>query len=111
MSVEGIQTRIEDVVSIYDGIPEAKHLATEMRGEISKIKPPYDINGLALNRAANAINMVCDAAIIVEQYVDKYYIEFGRHDELCLGMSHLRDEIRRMKHRFSPTCSNSDVES
>ena len=111
MSVESIQAIINEVLDIYDGIPEAKHLAVEMRDEISKIKPPYDNNGFALNRAANAINMVCDAAVIVERYTDKYHMELGRHDKLCLGMSHLHDEIRRMKCRLLPTCSNSDVES
>lgn len=100
MSVESIQARIAEVLDIYDGIPETKILAVDMYDEISKIPRPYEVNGLALNRAGNEIIMTCDKAIIVEKYVEKYYTEFGTHDELCTSMRHLRDDIRLMKHRF-----------
>jgi hypothetical protein len=100
MSVESIEAKITEVLGVYDGIPEAKHLNIEMLDEISQIKPLYDVNGLALLRAANAINMVCDKAVIVERYVEKYYTEFGFKYELYTSMRHLHDEIRRLKHRL-----------
>jgi hypothetical protein len=100
MSVESIEANITEVLGVYDGIPETKKFAVDMYDEISQIKPLYELNGLALLRAANAINMVCDKAVIVEKYVEKYYTEFGFKYELYTSMRHLQDEIRRLKHRL-----------
>jgi hypothetical protein len=102
MSVESIEAKITEVLGVYDGIPETKKFAVEMYDEISQIKPLYEVNGLALLRAANAINMVCDKAVIVEKYVEKYYTEFGigTNEKLYTSMHHLHDEIRRLKHRL-----------
>lgn len=100
MSVENIQAKITAVLCIYDAIPGTKKLAAEMYDEISKIPQPYEANGLALNRAGNEIIMTCDKAVILEKYVEKYYAEFGTHDELYTSMRHLGDEIRRLKHRL-----------
>lgn len=100
MSVESIQAKIKAVLDIYNAIPETKTFAVDMYDEISQIQRPYEVNGLALNRAGNEIIMTCDKAVIVEKYVEKYYTEFGTHDELCTSMRHLRDEIRLMKQRF-----------
>ena len=97
MSVESIQEKIADILVIYDGISETN---TEIYDEISKLTCPYEVNGLALNRAANEIIMTCDKALIVEKYVEKYYSEFGTHVELCASMRHLHDEILRFKHRL-----------
>ena len=97
MSVESIQARISEVLGVYDGIPETKKFALDMYDEISHIQRPYEVNGLALNRAGNEIIMTCDKAVIVEKFVEKYYAEFGTHDELYTGMCILGDEIRRMK--------------
>jgi hypothetical protein len=100
MSVESIQARIAEVLGVYDGIPETKTFAVDMYDEISKIPRPYEVNGLALNRAGNEIIMTCDKAVIVEKYVEKYYTEFGLNYELYTSMCHLGDEIRRLKHRL-----------
>jgi len=97
MSVESIQAKINNVLCIYDNIQEAEHLKLKMYTEISHIRPPYETNGSLLNRVANEINITCDKAVIVERYVEKYYTEFGIHNELCESMSHLREDIRRMK--------------
>lgn len=99
MSVESIQARIAEVLGVYDGIPETNTFVVDMYDEISKIPRPYEVNGLALNRAGNEIIMTCDKAVIVEKYVEKYYTEFGTHDELYTSMRHLRDEFRLMKQR------------
>lgn len=100
MSVESIQAKITAVLDIYDAIPETNKLVAEMYDEISKIPRPYEVNGLALNRAGNEIIMTCDKAVIVEKYVEKYYTEFGFNYELYTSMRHLGDEIRRLKHRL-----------
>jgi len=100
MSVESIEAKITEVLGVYDGIPETNKFSVDMYDEISQIKPLYDVSGLALLRAANAINMVCDKAVIVERYVEKYYTEFGFKYELYTSMRHLHDEIRRLKHRL-----------
>lgn len=97
MSVESIQAKIDNVLCIYDNIPEAEQLTLKMYAEISRIRPPYETNGSLLNRVANEINITCDKAVIVERYVEKYYTEFGIHNELYESMCHLRDDIRRMK--------------
>jgi hypothetical protein len=97
MSVESIQAKIDNVLCIYDNIPEAEQLILKMYAEISRIQPPYETNGSLLNRVANEINITCDKAVIVERYVEKYYTEFGIHDELYESMRHLHDDIRRMK--------------
>lgn len=71
MSVENIQAKITEVtdIYIYNAIPETNKLVAEMYDEISKIPRPYEVNGLALNRAGNEIIMTCDKAVIVEKYV------------------------------------------
>ena len=101
MSLENIQAKITELLSVYDNInPSAKDLVSEMHLEINGIKQPYENGDGILYRAANDINVTLDKANIVVKYATKYCITYGLNHKLCDGVDYLCNEIRSFKQRL-----------
>ena len=101
MSLENIQSKITELLVVYDNInPSATDLVSEMHLEIKEIKRPYEDSGGILYKASNDINITLDKATIVVKYATKYCIVYGLNQELVDGVDYLCNEISRFKQRL-----------